>query len=358
MNSLDRQYLDLLSKIMEKGRKKEDRTGTGTLSVFDHTIDHNMAEGFPLLTTKEVWFKGVLHELLWFLRGDTNIQYLVRNGVNIWSDWPYSAYAKKGDNLPIKYMKNIAGTGEAKNLDDSHRPYTMAEFVERIKTDDDFAAKFGDVGKVYGAQWLKWTNAERRGYSHVVLKELNQLDVMIDTLKKNPDSRRIMVTAWNPAEQENVALPPCHYFFQVYSEVMTPEERMEAFERHANNYDKLVSLNDMDNFPTRRLSIKWNIRSCDIFLGGPFDIASYGLLLTMLAHVTNHVPHRCIMSNGDAHIYLNHLEQVKQQLGNHGHGLPRLKINTSVESIYDFKYEDFELVNYANDGKIGAPINV
>ena len=352
-NDIDYKYLTLLNHILTTGRKKKDRTGTGTMSVFDYTIDFDMAEGFPLLTTKEVWFKGVLHEVLWFLKGGTNIQYLVQNGVNIWNSWPYEKYKKYAQNLGSPDWEVHVGT------DESFKVMSMEEYARKIADDDVFARRWGEVGKVYGAQWLKWTDVQKRGIHHFVVNELNQLDKLIDDLKNNPDSRRIMVTAWNPAEIADVLLPSCHYLFQMYSEELTDEERMDLFEDMFPEYDMYdPDMLDTCKIPKRRLSLKWNIRSCDVFLGGSWDVASYGILLILLAHVTNHVPHRLISSFGDAHLYLNHLDQAKQQLTKDSFILPKLKINRKVKSIYDFKYEDFELVNYKNAGKIKAPISV
>jgi len=342
MNSLDKQYLQSLETILNTGNKRGDRTGTGTISIFDYTIDHNIQEGFPLLTTKRVWFKGVLHELLWFLSGDMNIKYLVKNNVNIWNDWPYK-----------KYTENVAN------------PLSMEEYVKKIIEDDDFAKQYGDVGRIYGAQWLNWTDTTERVNGDETIRKrigLNQIDNLIHTLKTNPEDRRMIVTAWNPAEIKEAALPSCHYNFQCYSEELTDQERVNIINERFNNKCKVnpETLQDLEAFgiPKRKLSLKWAGRSIDSFLGGPFDIASYGLFLIMLAQVTNHIPHRLISTFGDYHIYMNHINQVKQQLQNEGHDLPIVKINPDIKSIYDFKYKDFELINYKHDGTIKAPISV
>jgi len=339
MNSLDKKYLQSLRTILNTGNKRGDRTGTGTISIFDYTIDHDMNEGFPLLTTKKVWFKGVLHELLWFLSGDMNIQYLVKNKVNIWNDWPYEKYTEIVDN-----------------------PLSMEEYIKKIIEDDDFAKQYGDVGRVYGAQWLNWTDTTERVNGDETIRKrigLNQIDNLIHTLKTNPEDRRMIVTAWNPAEVKEAALPSCHYSFQCYSEELTDQERLDIMEEQNTEWDAYdPDMLDTLNIPKRKLSLKFNMRSTDDFLGNPFDIASYGLLLMMIAQVTNHVPNRLIGTYGDLHIYMNHLDQVKTQLNNTGYDLPNVKINKDINNIYNFKYKDFELINYKNNGTIKAPISV
>lgn len=251
-----KQYLDLLNRILTEGTEKSDRTGTGTISVFGHQMRFNLEDGFPCLTTKKLHLKSIIHELLWFLQGDTNIKYLQENGVRIWNEW---------------------------------------------------ADENGELGPVYGHQWRSWP--DYNGGS------IDQIKQVVDTIKNNPDSRRIMVSAWNVAEVNQMALPPCHSLFQFYV---------------ANG----------------KLSLQLYQRSADTFLGVPFNIASYALLLQMMAQVTGLKAGEFIHTLGDAHIYLNHLEQVKLQLTREPRPLPTMKINPEVTDIFSFKYEDFELVNY------------
>ena len=251
-----KQYLDLLNRIMTEGVRKEDRTGTGTISVFGHQMRFNLEDGFPLLTTKKLHLKSIIHELLWFLKGDTNVKYLQENGVRIWNEW---------------------------------------------------ADENGDLGHIYGYQWRSWPDYNG---GHI-----DQISEVIDQIKNNPDSRRIIVNAWNVADLGNMNLPPCHMFFQFYV---------------ANG----------------KLSLQMYQRSADTFLGVPFNIASYALLLMMMAQVTGLKPGEFIHTTGDTHLYVNHLEQVQLQLTREPRALPKMKINPDVKSIFDFKYEDFELIDY------------
>ncbi len=274
-----KQYLDFLQHILNKGSQKPDRTDVGIISTFGYQMRFDLTEGFPLLTTKKVHFKSIVHELLWFISGDTNIKYLVDNNVRIWNEWPFKNYQKTPD----------------------YQGETMAEFVEKIKTDLDFAKKHGNLGPVYGKQWRDFF-----GY--------DQLMNIIDQIKTNPQSRRLIVSSWNPAELSSMALPPCHMMFQFYV---------------------------IDN----RLSLQMYQRSADAFLGVPFNIASYALLLMMVAKVCGLVPHEFVHTIGDAHIYLNHLEQVHMQLSRTPRPLPKLVL-ADKSTIEDFKYEDIILENY------------
>ena len=263
-----RQYLDLLNHVLEHGDKKEDRTGTGTISIFGYQMRFDLSEKFPLLTTKKVHLKSVIHELLWFLKGSTNIGYLKENGVSIWDEW---------------------------------------------------ADENGDLGPVYGSQWRSWQTSDGR--------TIDQISNLIENIKNNPDSRRLIVSAWNVGEVDKMKLPPCHCFFQFYV---------------AND----------------KLSCQLYQRSADIFLGVPFNIASYALLTLMIAQVTNLTPGEFVHTLGDAHIYSNHIEQVKQQLSREAKDLPIMKINPYVKDIFSFKYEDFEILNYDPHPLIKAPVAV
>jgi thymidylate synthase len=318
MNSLDKQYQELLKTILEHGVEKKDRTGTGTKSIFGYTIRHDMSEGFPILTTKKVAFKTMATELLWFLRGDTNIKYLVDNGCHIWDGDAYQAYIKR-------YNKGEY-VGKTKLLENSKKnrtltePFTIEEFIDKIKTDDEFAKKWGELGPIYGAQWRNWVYDKDMDYG--TERSVDQIQNLINDLKTNPDSRRLMVSAWNVGEIQDMVLPPCHYGFQIYTRELSYNER----EQLALSYPHIKELCDVNgpmtpkgwddyNIPTRAISLMWNQRSVDTFLGLPFNIASYGLLLTMLADEVNMVPDQLVGNLGDTHIYLNHIEQAKEQIG-------------------------------------------
>lgn len=266
--------------ILSQGTKKDDRTGTGTISYFGAQMRFDLKEGFPLLTTKRVHLKSIIHELLWFISGDTNIKYLVDRDVRIWNDWPYA-----------KYRQSAEYQGE-----------TIEEFAQKIKESNDFAAKWGNLGPVYGKQWRNFSG-------------IDQLTELIEQIKTNPTSRRLIISAWNPVEIQDMALPPCHCFMQFY----------------VNNGE---------------LSCQLYQRSADVFLGVPFNIASYALFTMMIAQVCDLKCGVFVHTIGDAHIYLNHLEQIDRQLKREPRALPRMKINPEVKSIYDFKYEDFTLEDY------------
>lgn len=263
-----KQYLDLLHRIRTEGVRKDDRTGTGTISVFGHQMRFNLEEGFPLVTTKKLHLKSIIHELLWFLKGDTNVKYLQENGVRIWNEW---------------------------------------------------ADENGDLGHIYGYQWRSWPDYEG-GF-------IDQISEAVETIRKNPDSRRIIVNAWNVADLKNMNLPPCHMFFQFY-------------------------------VADGQLSLQMYQRSADSFLGVPFNIASYALLLQMMAQVTGLKPGDFIHTLGDAHIYLNHLEQVALQLSREPRPLPRMILNPDVKNIFDFKYEDFQLEGYDPWPHIAGKVSV
>jgi thymidylate synthase len=312
MNSLDKQYQELLKTILEHGVEKKDRTGTGTKSIFGYTIRHGMSEGFPLLTTKKVAFKTMATELLWFLRGETNIKYLVDNGCHIWDGDAYQAYIKR-------YNKGEY-VGKTKLLENSKKnrtltePFTIEEFIDKIKTDDEFAKKWGELGPIYGKQWRNWVYDKDMDYG--TEESVDQIQNLINDLKTNSDSRRLMVSAWNVGEIQDMVLPPCHYGFQVYTRELSEEERHQAsFSKKGNTSPINSGFYDQWGIPTKAISLSWNQRSVDTFLGLPFNIASYGLLLTMLADEVNMVPDQLIGNLGDTHIYLNHIEQAKEQIG-------------------------------------------
>jgi len=324
MNNLDKQYTDLLQDILDNGITKSDRTGTGTLSVFGRQIRHKMSEGFPLLTTKKMTFKTIVTELLWFLRGDTNIKYLVDNNCHIWDGDAYKNYEK--------WWKSYSPGG-------APIPLSKEEFINRIKTDDEFAKKWGELGPVYGKQWRSWkftdkfTNGEQIAY---VNGKVDQIANLISELKTNPDSRRLIVSAWNVGELDNMVLPPCHYGFQVYTRELSLIERREIAKNKLKQMEwadviKLAHYKetyDKYNIPKRAISLMWNQRSVDMPLGLPFNITSYGLLLEIIAKAVNMVPDELIGNLGDCHIYLDQVDGVKEQITRHSFALPTLNINT------------------------------
>jgi len=311
MNNLDRTYQALLQDILDNGVKKEDRTGTGTISVFGRQIRHKMSEGYPLLTTKKMAFKTMVTELLWFLKGDTNIKYLVENGCNIWTGDAYKRYK----------------TVWEYELDE---PLSMEDFVQRIKTDPIFAHVWGELGPIYGAQWRKWPSFDLAGGN------IDQIKNLIYQLKTNPDSRRLMVSAWNVDDLEHMALPPCHYGFQVYTRPTTREEKIV----NPGKY--------------RAISLMWNQRSVDTFLGLPFNIASYGLLLEMIAKEVDMVPDELIGNLGDVHLYSNHVEQAKEQITRKPMTLPTVEI-TELDLLKGSV--QLELKNYIHHDPIKAPLS-
>ena len=279
-----KQYLQFLEHILEKGSFKDDRTGTGTISTFGYQMRFDLSEGFPLLTTKKVFLKAIIHELLWFISGDTNIKYLVDNNVKIWNEWPYEKYKKS----------------------DEFKGETLEEFVQKIKDDNEFAKVWGELGPVYGHEWRHFDGQDTY---------VDQLGRVIEEIKTNPNSRRLIVNAWQAAYVDQMALPPCHMAFQFY-------------------------VND------GKLSCQLYQRSADAFLGVPFNIASYSLLTMMIAQICGLKPGEFIHTFGDCHIYSNHMEQIKLQLSREPRKLPTMKINPNITKIEDFKYEDFELVDY------------
>ena len=310
MNSLDKQYQDLLKTILEHGVEKKDRTGTGTKSIFGYTIRHNMSEGFPLLTTKKMAWKTMVTELLWFLRGDTNIKFLVDNDCHIWDGDAYKNYEKE-----FEKGSHLEGTGLLWMAKESKET-----FIYKIKTDDEFAKKWGELGPIYGKQWRDWKGPDGYDWNIKVSEtSIDQIQNLINDLKTNPDSRRLMVSAWNVGELNQMVLPPCHYGFQVYTRELSLEERHDIKEQYGFDCRKLAkpSIEQLDaaNIPTRAISLMWNQRSVDTFLGLPFNISSYGLLLKIIAKEVNMVPDELIGNLGDVHLYLNHIEQAKEQIG-------------------------------------------
>ncbi|MBT2218555.1 thymidylate synthase [Virgibacillus dakarensis] len=312
-------YLDLCKTVLKNGAKKEDRTNTGTYSVFGHQMRFDLSKGFPLLTTKKVPFRLVASELLWFIKGDTNIRYLVKHKNNIWNEWAF----KKWVESPDYEGPDMMDFGNRSQWDpDFNARYQeqMTIFKEKILHDDTFAATYGDLGSVYGKQWRAWKTSKN--------ETIDQLKNVIDSIRTNPDSRRHIVTAWNPEDvPSNMALPPCHTLFQFY-------------------------------VADGKLSCQLYQRSADIFLGVPFNIASYALLTRLIAHECNLNVGEFIHTLGDAHIYANHIEQVNIQLEREPRAFPKLNLNPEKETIFDFEITDFEIVDYHPHPAIKAPIAV
>jgi thymidylate synthase len=357
MNNLDARYQALLEDILQWGVEKKDRTGTGTISVFGRQIRHKMSEGFPLLTTKKMPFKTIVTELLWFLRGDTNIKYLVDNNCHIWDGDAYKNYVT--------------------NILDNHKgvqPNSKEAFIAKIKHEDGYANVWGDLGPIYGKQWRQWEGRIQiepcklgskweylRGDSYVdnqtsIRQEpIDQITNLINELKTNPDSRRLMVSAWNVAELDQMVLPPCHYGFQVYTRELSEDERYDLC---AAQKSKMTAISEEDyikyNIPTRAISLMWNQRSVDTFLGLPFNIASYGLLLMMIADEVGMLPDELIGNLGDTHLYLNHIEQAKEQLNRDPYDLPKVHVRDGIES---FMPSDIILENYESHSTIKAPLS-
>jgi thymidylate synthase len=308
---VDREYLKLLQKLLDEGVEKSDRTGVGTKSIFGYQMRFDLSKGFPLLTTKKVPLKSIIHELIWFLRGDTNLKYLAENNVHIWDEWPYKAYLLR-NNIPVPQTGAEEWTSGLK------------EFIEKIKTDEAFAKDYGNLGPIYGYQWRNWPAPDGR--------HIDQLKDVIERIKVKPNDRRLIISAWNVADIEEMAkagLPPCHCLFQFYV---------------ANG----------------KLSCQLYQRSCDTFLGVPFNIASYALLTMMIAQVTGLQPGEFVWTGGDVHLYLNHIEQANLQLSRQDdlRPMPTMKINPDIKDIEKFTIDDFELVDYNPHDAIKAQIAV
>ena len=331
MNSLDLKYQKILQDILLEGKEKTDRTGTGTISVFGKQIRHDMSEGFPLLTTKKMAVKTVMTELKWFLRGDTNIKYLVDNNCHIWDGDAYKLYERTYNH-------------------DLDEPLSQKEFIEKIKTDDEFAKQWGELGPVYGKGWRAW----KTWGGHI-----DQLKELITNLKENPHSRRLMVSAWDVGKLDQMTLPPCHYGFQMYTKELIFHERWSLYSDKPYDGNGLGMINTLDfmddnEIPTRSISLMWNQRSVDTFLGLPFNIASYALLLKIIAHEVNMIPDQLIGNLGDVHLYKNHIEQAKEQLERDPIMLPELNIIASDISKGEFAYE---LLDYESHKSIKAPLS-
>lgn len=330
-NTLDKKYQNLLTEVIDNGVLKKDRTGTGTISIFGKSIEHDMNEGFPLLTSKKIYFKGVVAELLWFLRGSTDIRELWKNDCNIWNgDW-YKNYVKS-----------------------TSSPHSLEEMKMKVN-DTLFHSSIWDLGPIYGKQWREWEKTELQNTN-----KIDQLYNCIELLKTDPDSRRILVSAWNPGDLNEMILPPCHYSFQFYTTELTYKEKYDYWNKTNKSnieYSK-IDFNDITwcKIPNRKISILFNMRSSDIFLGLPFNLASYGLLLTLIAKEVNMIPDKLIANLGDTHLYYNHLEQAKLQISRTYYNLPKIKIE-NYENINNVKLNDIILCDYKSHPIIKAPLS-
>jgi thymidylate synthase len=360
MNTIDKKYQALLQDILDNGVTKSDRTGTGTISVFGRQIRHKMSEGFPLLTTKKMAWKSIVAELLWFLRGDTNIKFLLDYDCHIWDGDAYKNY--------LEHTQHEAS-------------YTKEQFINLIKTDKDWANVWGDLGPIYGKQWRQWQGWVDMNGNEKGSLWYDQILRLVHDLKTNPDSRRLMVSAWNVAELDQMVLPPCHYGFQVYTRVLSVEERLdlaskkykvfEPFDFHRGDHEEIDELYPV---PKRAISLMWNQRSVDTFLGLPFNIASYALLLEILAKEVNMVPDELIGNLGDVHLYSNHIDQAKAQILRKPFSLPKVNITernwyqhelvkerlgpkTFNDKILSYRPDCFELIGYESHSGIKAPLS-
>jgi len=382
MNTLDLQYQNLIHELLNKGVIKSDRTGAGTKSIFGATIRHSMADGFPLLTTKKMHWPSIVTELLWFLRGDTNIKFLVDNNCHIWDGDAYKNYCNFFEKEWMKQYDPTMG-----DFNHSARSILQEEFINKIKTDDEFAEKWGELGPIYGKQWRSWRGKngmigekDEDGVRLINWEKIDQIANLINDLKTNPDSRRLLVSAWNPSDLPHQVLPPCHYGFQVYTRELSLEERVEIYgvekiqTNNAGWYE--CSLAELDvnqaNIPKRAISLMYNARSQDVPLGTPFNISSYALLLTIIAKEVNMVPDELIANMGDCHIYLNQIEGVKEQIGREPYPLPKLLCLDEfhylmdkelvgeipfTEKIEKFRPDFFTLENYQSHPSIKMPLS-
>jgi thymidylate synthase len=366
MNTIDSKYQELLQDILDNGVEKDDRTGTGTISVFGRQIRHKMSQGFPLLTTKKMAWKVMVTELLWLLRGETNIKFLLDYDCHIWDGDAYKNYVSKQNELNLL-------------------TYSKDHFIKYIKTDDEFAKKWGDLGPIYGKQWRQWQGWMQykrddgsNGFGSLWYDQILQL---VHSLKTNPDSRRLMVNAWNVAELDQMVLPPCHYGFQVYTRELSISERLDLASKTYSVFEPSdfyrVDHEEIDKLypvPKRAISLMWNQRSCDFPLGIPFNIASYALLLEIIAKEVNMVPDELIGNLGDCHIYKNQIDGVKEQLKRESFELPTIKITernwyqhekvkeqlgpkTFKDIILSYRPDCFELIGYKSHPTIKMPLS-
>jgi len=378
MNTIDKKYQQLLSDIIEFGVEKNDRTGTGTISEFGHQIRHKMSEGFPLLTTKKMHWNSIVAELLWFLRGDTNIKFLLDYDCHIWDGDAYKNYVSKVEEYTstLNVSNDISEFQEVMDSVGNQiksSVLSQEQFINKIKTNDEFAKKWGDLGPIYGKQWRQWQGWMDMNGNEKGSLWYDQILQLVHSLKTNPDSRRLMVSAWNVAELDQMVLPPCHYGFQVYTRELSKFERSRYMGLPEGEHF-LDDVLDKHNIPKRAISLMWNQRSVDTFLGLPFNIASYALLLEIIAKEVNMVPEDLIGNLGDVHLYKNHIEQAKEQISREPYELPTIQITernwyqhekvkenlgpkTFKDIILSYRPDCFELIGYESHPKIKAPLS-
>jgi thymidylate synthase len=363
MSNIEKQYLKLLKDILKNGKPKGDRTGTGTISVYGRQIRHDMSKGFPLLTTKKVFWKGIVTELLWFLRGETNIKWLVENGNNIWVGDAYKNYVKTEEQSYQRMRNNPVLDIQPLEL------LSKEEFIKKIKTDDQFAEKWGYLGPVYGKQWRAWEKINYYDWGSFDKryrrdKDVDQISNLISEIKTNPDSRRLMLTSWNVSDLDNMVLPPCHYGFQIYTRELTTQESVELLFNYVSDSNPAVrpdaSFWELEedvinewletyNLPKRKISLMWNQRSVDTFLGLPFNIASYALLLHIIAKEVGMIPDELIGNLGDVHLYNNHLKQAKEQINREPKRLPELHLLDECHYLFEYSKDDMDFGGRINE---------
>jgi thymidylate synthase len=352
MNNTDKQYKDLVNLVLDTGSVKEDRTGVGTIGIFGHQMRFNLKEGFPLVTLKKTHYPAIIHELLWFLDsmpdkyavfGNTNIKYLVDNNCHIWDEWSFERFNKEHPNK-----------------------FTQAEFIEEVRVNDEFALHWGDLGPIYGKQWVRWEKVSNTGS----ISWINQIQVAIDRLKEFPEDRGIIVSAWNVSQLGQMALRPCHTMFQFYAVKMSLEDKVKymnnnypllnefGWDLSDEEYLKEVEFKFQIPIPKYKLSLQLYQRSCDIGLGLPFNIASYALLLEMVAQVTGMVANEFIHTIGDAHIYSNHVEKLQKINERESFELPKLILNRKIKNITDFRFDDIQIEDYQYNKGIILPVAV
>jgi thymidylate synthase len=352
-----KQYKELLKNILDNGIEKEDRTGTGTISIFGYQFRHKMSDGFPMITTKHISLKNIQSELIWFLQGRTDLRWLLEKGNTIWVGDAYKRYEQNW------MQENPPFSGPYLNP-----CLTREEFIEKIKTDNRFNRQWGDLGKIYGYQWRNWGAVKIYGQGESILSEgVDQISNLISELKTNPDSRRLMVNAWNIGELDQMILPPCHYGFQIYTRELSLEERSNIWNKSHNPVGNVYTHNQYDenSIPKRSISLMWNQRSVDTGLGLPYNIASYALLLEILAKTVNMVPDELIGNLGDCHIYSDHIEGIKEQLTREPYPLPKLQLNPIFLANLEYNGFDaaiegevnFKLIDYKYHPKINLPLS-
>jgi len=401
MNKLDLDYQNLLKDILENGTKKQTRNGE-VISVFGRQIRHKMSDGFPLLTTKKLHWNSIVTELLWFLNGRTDLRWLLERGNTIWVGDAYKQYSTYvteewnmgginelfEDGLLIEVEESFDYECESRQI--NYRKLTKEEFIDKIKTDDEFAEKYGELGPIYGKQWRSWEQNSVAPWGGLAINYIDQIANLINNLKTNPDDRGMIVSAWNVGELDQMVLRPCHNFFQVYTRELTARERIALKSNGSTrlydsikeeNYltinadDEIHKVCDEYNIPTRAISLMWNQRSVDTPLGLPFNIASYGLLLEIIAKIVNMVPDELIGNLGDTHIYVNQIDGVREQLTRESYPLPTLRINTEFWPtqtqecgvgeftnnidflIKEMRIEDFQIENYQSHPAIKIPLS-